>query len=201
MRVVFVLATLGVVGCSVLTSLDQLSGDGTDGGGSDVAQTNDAGGNLVANGSFENGQGGCGANWGNGYGMTFSRVAPGHTGGSACLVCIQGSGQSYEIDAVATIPVQAGSYYAEAWIDTPWDGGAATQGAGIQVRFTGDGGVSGCTGDSTYCQGSFVGPGGWSTSSTTFVVSGSGTLQIGVHSYDGTADSCFALDDVALYAQ
>ncbi len=226
MRVVFILVPLAIVGCSALTSLDDLEGQSEGGGddvvqasdagsdvvqasdaGSDVVQTSDAsdaGGNLVTNGSFENGNGGCGANWGNGYGMTFTRVSPGHTGNSACLVCIQGSGLSYQIDAIATMPVQAGNYYAEAWIDTPWDGGAATQKAGIQVRLVGDAGtITGCIGDGTsYCQGTFVTPNsGWAPSSTTFVVAGSGGLQIDIHSYDGTASSCFALDDVALYAQ
>jgi len=196
-RVVSILAALAVAGCSALTSLDDLSSAQSDAGGGDAG-----GGSLVTNGGFENGQGGCGTNWGNGYGMTFSRTSPGHTGSSACLVCIQGSNQSYQIDAIATIPVQAGNYYAEAWLDTPWDGGTATQGVGIQVHFTGNGSMSGCDGDGTsYCQGSFVGPGGWASSSTTFVVTGSGTLQVAIHSYDGTPSSCFALDDVAVYAQ
>lgn len=223
MRVVFILAPIAVVGCAALTSLDDLSQGQTDaggadvtrpdgapsdgGGGNDVVQTGDAsdgGGNLLANGGFENGNGGCGTNWGNGYGMTFMRASPGHTGNSACLVCLQGSGASYQIDAIATIPVTAGNYYAEAWIQTPWDGGAATAKAGVQVYFVGDAGaITGCVGDGkSYCQGGFVGPGsGWAPSSTTFVVSGSGALQIELHSYDGTAMSCFAADDVAVYQQ
>jgi hypothetical protein len=229
-RVVFVLATIAFTGCSALTSLDDLSqgqsdggssidgagsdgggsdGGGSDGGGSDVVQTNDTGsdgggGNLLANGGFENGQGGCGSNWGNGYGMTFMRVSPGRTGSSACLVCTNETNpSSYQINAITNVPVQAGNYYAEAWIETPWDGGVATQKAGIQVYFVGDAGaISGCTGDGmTYCQGSFASTSNWTASSTTFVVTGSGALQITVHSYDGTASSCFALDDVALYAQ
>ena len=225
MRVAFVIFGIFVVGCSALTSLDDLSqgqsdgsapdvggsdGSGSDGGGSDVVQTNDTGtdagggGNLITNGGFENGQGGCGTNWGNGYGMTFTRVSPGHSGSSACLVCTNSSNQtSYQINAIANVPVQAGNYYAEAWIETPWDGGVATKNAGIQVYFVGDAGtISGCTGDgTTYCQGSFVSTSTWSSSSTTFVVTGSGALQIVVHSYDGTPSSCFALDDVALFQQ
>jgi hypothetical protein len=217
--VIIAIGWVGVVGCSVFTSLDDLQhatsdAQANDGAPSDVAQQNDvvqtndagdAGGNLVNNGGFENGQGGCGTNWGNGYSDTFSRVSPGHTGSSACLVCTNNANnQSYQIDAIANIPITAGNYYAEAWIVTPWDGGAATQSVGIQVRFVGDaGGISSCTGDGTsYCQGSFVSPGtGWTSSSTTFVASGPGALQIAIHSYDGTPSSCFAMDDVAVYQQ
>ncbi|HEY2367500.1 MAG TPA: hypothetical protein VGH87_13990 [Polyangiaceae bacterium] len=226
MRVVFILAPIAVVGCAALTSLDDLSQGQSDasgadvigsdaipsdgGGGNDVVQTSDAGdasdggGNLLTNGGFENGNGGCGTNWGNGYGMTFTRVSPGHTGNSACVVCTNGSNSdSYQLDAVATIPVHAGNYYAEAWLGTPWDGGVATANAGVQVYFVGDAGtISGCIGDGTsYCQGSFVSGPPWSTSSVTFVVAGSGAVMLDVHSYDGTASSCFAVDDVALYAQ
>jgi hypothetical protein len=208
-RVVFILVPLAVavVGCAALTSLDDLKGQSDDGGGDVVGLHDsgaDGGGNLVTNGSFENGNGGCGTNWGNGYGMTFTRVSPGHTGNSACLVCINASNlDSYQINAIATIPVQAGNYYAEAWLGTPWDGGVATANAGLQIYFVGDAGtISGCTGDGTsYCQGSFVSGPPWSTSSVTFIVKGSGALALDVHSYDNTASGCFAVDDVALYAQ
>ncbi len=224
MRIAFAIIAIGVAGCSALTSLDDLSQTGdaanVDANGSDVAQGNDAstndvvqtndasdaggGGNLVTNGDFETGQGGCGTGWGNGYSMTFSRVTPGHTG-SACLVCtnLLNLG-SYELDSTLKIPVQAGNYYAEGWMMTPWDGGAAvpSPGVGLQVKFAGDGGLSGCVGDNTICQANFVTAGnGWMLSSTTFVVSGSGTLQVVAHAYNGSGGSCFALDDVALYAQ
>lgn len=227
MRVVFVLAIAGVVGCSALTSLDDLSGgqtdgsgsdatgdanggdaSGSDGGGSDVVQTNDASdagnGNLVTNPSFENGQGGCGTNWGNGYSMTATRQPGGHTG-NACVVCTNLASQtSYQLDMVTPIAVQPGNYYAEAWMETPWDGGVAVQspGVGIVVNYAGDGGLSGCTGGGNLCQAGFVQAGsGWSLSSTSFAVSGSGTLQIVMHAFAGTQNSCFAVDDVALYAQ
>lgn len=201
-----------VVGCSLITPLDDLRGDAapSDASANDAVSNNDSptstdggadsGGNLVSNSSFDNGNGGCGSNWGNGYGETFSRESPGHTGQYACDVCIQSSGSSYQIDAVNPIPVQAGSYYAEAWLATD-DGGVATQ-AGIQVYFTGDGGISNCNGDGTsYCQGNIVTPGAWTVSSTTFDVTGSGEVNIDLHSYAGPANSCFAADDVALYAQ
>ena len=221
MRVVSILAIVCVAGCSALTSLGDLSqGDaastdangsdvvGSDVTGSDVVQTNDGGdggnGNLVTNGDFESGQGGCGTNWGNGYGKTFMRVSPGHAG-SACLVCDNGANSgSYELQSISPIPVQAGNYYAEAWMETPWDGGVGVQspGIGLQVKFTGNGSLSGCIGDTTTCQANFVTNGsGWMLSSTTFIVSGSGSLQIAAHAYQSTAGSCFALDDVALYAQ
>jgi len=213
-RVAFPIIAIGVVGCSALTSLDDLSGgdaanfdgSGSDVSNSDVVQANDAddagGGNLVANGGFENGQGGCGTNWGNGYSMTFSRVSPGHTGNSACLVCTNlNNPSSYQLNAVTPVSVPAGNYYAEAWIESPWDGGVATPTVGIQVEYVGDGGVTGCNGDNFTCQGSFVSAGGWGLSTATFVVTAPGTLQVVVHSYSGTPNSCFALDDVALYAQ
>ena len=205
MRLVFILGTIAIAGCSALTSLDDLSqhGDASspDANATDSGNGSD-GGNLVTNGGFENGQGGCGTNWGNGYGMTFTRVTPGHAG-SACLVCTSTNPGSYQLDAIATIPVQAGNYYAEAWLGTPWDGGVATANAGLQIYFVGDAGtISGCTGDGTsYCQGSFVSGAPWSTSTSTFIVTGSGAVKLDVHSYDGTADSCFVVDDVALYAQ
>jgi hypothetical protein len=75
---------------------------------------------------------------------------------------------------------------------------------GIQVYFVGDAGtITGCPAGNgvDYCQASFVGPGTWAPSSTSFIVSGSGSVMIDVHSYDGTASSCFLVDDVALYAQ
>jgi hypothetical protein len=189
-------------------------GAGSDGGqasdgatpASDGGAGTDSGsnGNLIDNPGFENGAGGCGSNWGNGYGQTFMRASPGRNGSMyACEVCISGSGGSYQINAVKAIPVTAGNYYAEAWLSTP-EGGVATS-TGIQVYFTGDGGLSGCTGSATYCQGMpfvMAAPGGdWSSSSTSFVVTGSGTVTVDLHSYAGTASSCFLVDDVALYAQ
>jgi hypothetical protein len=217
-RVVLILAV--TTSCSALTSLDDLSSGadgstGSDSGGSDVANANDvvqtndaggdAGGNLVANGGFENGQGGCGTNWGNGYSGTFTRVSPGHTGSNACLVCTSFSNpDSYQIDAIGLIPVQAGNYYAEAWLGTPWDGGFPTAKVGVQIYFVGDAGtISGCpAGDGkTYCQGSFVSAPPWTTSSVSFVVAGSGQLKLDVHSYAGDAGTCFVVDDVAVYAQ
>ncbi len=200
---VALLAGTCVVGCSLFTSLDDLrAGGGADGSanesGADAGDTN-----FVADPSFEQGAGGCGANWGDGYNDSIARTSPGRTGNSACLVCLQsGATGSYQINAVATIPVQTGQYYAEAWLSTP-DGGVATQ-AGIQVYFTGDGGINGCNGDGTsYCQGSQVTPpiGSWSGSNTTFVVTGSGTVSIDLHSYADATGSCFIVDDVALYLQ
>ena len=223
-------ASLFFLGCTLLTPLDELgsadsstpdvtvpdaAGDATtnDAPVEDVSTIDspadappgdagtDANGNLITNGSFEIGMGGCGTNWGNGYGQTFSRVSPGRTGPYACEVCIQGTQTSYQFNWIPSIPVQPGSYYAEAWFMTP-DGGVPAD-PGIQVYYTGDGGVSGCSGDSTYCQGNFSAPpvGSWISSSTSFVVSGSGTVAIDVHSYQGTPSSCFEVDDVALYAQ
>jgi hypothetical protein len=222
-RFVHILTTVAFIGCSALTSLDDLSQQGGDaanvdanggdaGGndannGSDVVQTNDAGdastGNLVTNPSFEQGQGGCGTNWGGGYSNTASRQPGGHTG-NACVVCTNGANStSFAFNQTTPVAVQPGNYYAEAWMETPYDGGVAvaSPGVGIQIVYAGDGGLSGCIGSSTLCQGSFVTSGSWTLSTTTFVVSGSGTLQVVAHAYDGTAGSCFAWDDVALYAQ
>ncbi len=218
-----------LVRCSLITSLDDLkSGDGAvvgdaappDAPGPDTSTSDgspndapgvdapppdsgsDAGGNLVTNPSFENGSGGCGTSWGNGYGMTFFRASPGHTGQYACEVCVQGAQTSYQLDDITSIAVQPGNYYAEAWVTTP-DGGVAAE-PGIQVYYTGDGGITGCNGNgTTYCQGNFSAPpiGSWTSTSTSFAVSGSGTVKIDVHSYQGTASSCFEVDDVALYQQ
>jgi len=198
-------------GCSLITSLDALRSDAgaTDGGGdaailpeaSDDASGDAGGGNLVTNPSFDEGQGGCGPSWGNGYGMTYTRVSPGRTGSFACMVCIQGSTGSYELDDSTAIAVQAGSYYVEAWLASAAD--AAPIPAGVQVYFTGDGGLSGCNGSATYCQGNFfTAPvGSWSSSSTTFDVTGSGQITIDLHAYAGDDASCFIVDDVAAYLQ
>jgi hypothetical protein len=186
-----------VAGCSLLTSLDGLGPD--DGGGDAVSDGSD---NLLTNPSFEVGMGGCGTGWGNGYGMTFTRVSPGRTGSYACLVCaLPNETDSYELDSLIPVPAEAGSYYAEAWLTTP-EGGVATV-AGIQGEYAGDGGISSCTGTNTICQGTFFTPpvGTWSVSSATFTVSASGTLSVNVHSYGAPTGSCFEVDDLALYAQ
>ncbi len=194
-----------------MTSLDDLKGDSgstpSDGAAQDGAtndsQTSDAGsGNLLTNGSFELGQGGCGSDWGNGYGMTFTRVSPGHTGQYACLVCMQGGGDSYELDNIAPVTVSAGSYYVEAWVLAS-DGGVAGD-PGVQVYLADggdDGGMQGCTGGGAYCQGSFfTAPAAWTASSTTFSLAAGGVLKIDMHSYMGNG-SCFIVDDVAVFAQ
>ncbi len=196
-----------VAGCSLLTSLDGLGS--SDGGGDSHASDGSAdsggdggNGNLLTNPSFELGSGGCGTGWGNGYGMTFTRVSPGRTGSYACLVCVlPNQTDSYELDSLIPVPAQAGSYYAEAWLSTP-EGGVATQ-AGVQGLYAGDGGISSCIGTSTICQGTFFPPpvGTWSLSSATFTVTASGTIAVNVHSYAAPAGSCFVVDDLALYAQ
>jgi hypothetical protein len=201
------------LGCSLLVNLDDLKpADGGSDSGSDSAVDSgadsavdaaaDGNSNLVTDPGFDQGMGGCGANWGNGYGDTFMRVSPGHTGNDACEVCALGSQSSFQIDAIDPIPVQAGSYYAEAWLTTP-DGGMPAP-AGIQVYFNGDGGsLSNCLGSAGYCQGNFFSPptGSWASSSTTFTVVGSGTVSIDLHSYTPPDGACFIASDVALYAQ
>jgi hypothetical protein len=112
-RAVFASASL-LIGCSLVTSLDDLgpsdgapSGDASmDAADSEVgdAGAGDADANLVSNASFDQGQGGCGPGWGNGYGMTFTRISPGRTGPYACEVCIQGTTDSYEVDSLIPIP-------------------------------------------------------------------------------------------------
>jgi hypothetical protein len=203
------------VGCALVTSLDDLRGAGSDassGGdansGSDAnsggdASSDDAGvPNLVDNSSFENGAGGCGAAWGAGYNATYAQTSPGHSGNQACLVCLQeGATDSYELDSLVPIPVQSGTYYASAFLMTPGD--AAAVSAGIQIYFTGDGGISNCVGDSTYCQGSMTDAptGSWGSTSATFQVTGSGELKVDLHAYGAPVGSCFEVDDVSLTAQ
>lgn len=219
-------ALLGVVGalagCEFITSLDGLgpadgqaadvtAPDAFDGAPIDAVAAPESGpdaeagtSDLVANGGFESAAAvGCGSNWGPGYGSSYTQVAPGRSGSYACEVCVQGSQTSYQMNAIATVPVQPGSYAAQAYFTTPDGGVAVTPGAGLQIYYTGDGGVSGCTGDSTYCQAYFQPPpvGSWYASSTVFTVTGSGTLSIDVHGYGGTPNSCFVVDDVTLVQQ
>jgi len=216
------LAASLMAGCSLMTSLDGLGP--ADGAAGDVAigdattndvATNDAsdagdasappdsGGNLAANPSFDDGQGGCGPGWGNGYGMTFTRVSPGRTGPYACEVCIaQGANGSFALSSLAPVSVQAGSYYAEAWLMTPDGGVPVGNGVGIQILYDIDAGIGGCQGIGNVCQGTFFQPPfTWQKSTATFVANGPGTATIAVHAYDNTASSCFLVDDVAFYAQ
>lgn len=193
-----------LAGCSLLTSLDGLSSDG----GADVIDASSieaSAGNLVLNPSFDDSTGGCGPHWGNGYGMTFTRVSPGRTGPYACQVCVQGTTQtSYALAYLPTIPVNAGTYYAEAWVSTP-EGGVAVQspGAGILVGYDIDAGISGCSGVGSICQGSIVAPpmGSFVQTTASFTANGPGTVTITIHAFEGTPSSCFIVDDVAFVAQ
>ncbi|HEY1957751.1 MAG TPA: hypothetical protein VGH28_19155 [Polyangiaceae bacterium] len=200
-----------LIGCSVLTSLDELGeggaspdGSATDGATGSDATGSDAGSNLLQNPSFDDSQGGCGPGWGNGYGMTFTRVSPGRTGPYACEVCIaSGATDSYQMVSLQPIPVQAGPYYAEGWVMTP-DGGTAVQGGvGIQVFYDIDAGISQCSGIGDICQGSMTQQptSTWAVTSASFVANGPGSVTISFHAYGDTPSSCFLVDDAALYAQ
>jgi len=209
-----VVASSLLAACSLITSLDGLGSQTTSDGAppadatqetiaNDTGTGTDAGtGNLVPNPSFDDGQGGCGPSWGNGYGMTYTRVSPGRTGPYACEVCIQGSSSSYALSSLVQIPVDAGSYYAEAWLMTP-DGGIAEQnGVGVLIGYDIDAGISSCIGTPGYCQGSIsTPPSTWAKSSASFVSNGPGTATVEIHTYGGTAGSCVIVDDVAFYAQ
>jgi hypothetical protein len=187
--------------CSLFVSLDDLNGTTTDGGGGDSGT--DGTTSLIRNGTFDQGAGGCGANWGAGYNETYMRVSPGHTGANACLVCATSVSGSYQIDALDTLTLPAGSYYVEGWIETP-DGSPAPQiGIGIQLRTTTDAGsITGCS-SSNYCQGSeSPAPiGSWAPSAATFGVTGTASVMLDVHSYEAPPGACFVLSDVVLYAQ
>ena len=121
---------------------------------------------FLTNGSFEFGQAAADPSWGNGYGMTFTRVSPGHTGQYACLVCMQGSGDSYEIDNITPVNVGAGSYYVEAWVLAPDSGALGSPGVQVYLDGGDDAGMQGCTGGGQYCQGGFAtAPATWTPSS------------------------------------
>jgi hypothetical protein len=210
MRHGFALLGATLCGCSLTTPLADLgpldAGDAGDAGQSSDASSSDAssdaGANLISNGSFEQGAGGCGINWGAGYNATYMKTSPGRTGSSACVVCAQtGAMGSYAMDLLTPISVQPGSYYAEAWLTTP-DGGVSTQ-AGIVVSYTVDGGVTNCSGIGQVCQGSFFTPptGSWSPTSANFDVTTPETLMVQLHSFGAPPGSCFEVDDVALFAQ
>jgi len=206
-RVLLAVFTSLSIGCSLVTSLGDLGGgDAGDAGFTDVSTQQDAdasNGNLVSNPSFDDGQGGCGLGWGNGYGMTFTRVSPGRTGPYACEVCVQGTPSGDELHSIGAIPVQAGSYYAEAYVTTP-DGGTPDEaGTGILVYYAIDAGITGCLSANDICQGSFsqVPTGSWQRTNASFIANGAGTVTVGIHTYRGTPGSCVIVDDVALYAQ
>ncbi|HEY1959680.1 MAG TPA: hypothetical protein VGH28_28920 [Polyangiaceae bacterium] len=209
----WVAGTSLLVGCSLVTSLADLgatdaSTAGDASSGNDAATNDgsaaDAGGNLVENPSFDDGQGGCGPGWGNGYGMSFTRVSPGRTGPYACEVCITpGSQDSFQLQSLPLIPVQAGtSYYAEGWLMTPEGGVAVQAGVGILTLFDADAGIT-CVGGPGICQGSILSdpPSTWQKTTVSFTTSGPSSVTLAFHAYDNTATSCFVLDDVAVYAQ
>src|SRR6202042_2458347 len=131
--------------------------------------------------------------------MTFTRVSPGHSGQYACLVCMQGGGDSYELDNILPIAVPAGSYYVEAYVLASDSGTPGDPGVQVYLADGGDdSGMQGCTGGGTYCQGSFfTAPATWAASSTTFSLATSGVVTIDVHSYMGNG-SCFIVDDVSV---
>jgi hypothetical protein len=210
-----------MMACSLFTSLDGLndgsandggSSDGPNGGGGDGSpigdgatkqdgsQTGSDSGapNLVVNGSFENGTGGCGTGWGGGlsYGATFQRSDLAHTGSSSCEICpIDTSGTgSFALAPNTAFEAIAGSYYAEAWIHAPADAGAAAQ-SGIQVFLTyADGGAP------PVYQGTQVAPNdGWLSTSEGFSTNGDGQMTLQIHTYVG--GGCVLVDDVAIYAQ
>jgi hypothetical protein len=187
-----------LLGCSLITPLDGLGIASDGGGGGDAPNT----GNLVPNGSFDEGQGGCGPSWGNGYAMTYTRVSPGRTGPYACQVCVQGTTTSYAINELVPIPIGAGSYYAEAWLMTPDGGVNEPNGVSVNVQYDVDAGIGGCGGIPPYCQGSMVTvPGTWTKTTASFTSNAPQSVLLDLHSYGGTPSSCFIVDDVALYAQ
>jgi hypothetical protein len=100
------------------------------------------------------------------------------------------------------IPINAGSYYAEAWLMTPDGGVSDPNGVSVNVQYDPSAGISGCGGISPYCQGSIVTvPGTWTKTTASFVSSAPQNVMMDLHSYGGTASSCFIVDDVALFAQ
>lgn len=209
-----------MMACSLFTSLDGLSdGLASDGGTSDAisgsdgstpssdgapnqdgSQTGSDGGspNLVTNGSFENGTGGCGTGWGGGlsYGANFTRSDLARTGSSSCEVCpIDSTGMgSFALAPNDAFSAAAGSYYAEAWIHAPVDAGAATQ-AGIQTFLDYPDG-----GEAPVFQGTQITPSdGWVVTSEGFETTGDGQMSLQIHMYIG--GGCVLVDDVAVYAQ
>jgi hypothetical protein len=210
-----------MMACSLFTSLDGLNdGSANDGGSSDGAiaggdgttpigdgatkqdgsQTGSDSGapNLVVNGGFENGTGGCGTGWGGGgsYSASFQRSSIAHGGSSSCEICpLAASGTaSFALGLNNSFETVAGSYYAEAWLHAPVD--ASTTGeTGIQVFLTFDDG-----GEPPDYQGSEIAPNdGWVATSEGFNTDGDGQMTLQIHTYVG--GGCVLVDDVAIYAQ
>lgn len=162
-----------------------------DGGSADGA--GDGAVNLVVNGGFESGAGGCGAGWNASLGL-FDRSAAARAGAASCELCTAGD-PSYELRTTSSVMVGPGSYYAEAWLLGPTDGGVAADAVGVQVIVKPlDGGAP------AVFQGAEIAAGAtWTKSGIDFPVTESSAVDVAVHAYEPTG--CVLIDDVALYAQ
>lgn len=155
----------------------------------------DAGGNAIANASFEIGAGTCGPGWGS-YGATVWRSSVARTGSFSCGLCPSPAGAtSYQVTSIPSIPVDAGTYYAVAWVHAAEGDAAIAPATGVQVYFhetKGDGGM--------YFQGAMVAaqPSSWIGSDVTAVIDRDGVVDVDVHAYNPNG-GCVLVDDVAFY--
>jgi hypothetical protein len=122
------------------------------------------------------------------------RSSTAHTGAASCLICATPPDTPFcSLDVVSSIGVQAGDYYAEAWLRAP-DGATATGATGVQVLFhPADGSPA------AYQQGNQVVPGTtWQSSAVGFTLPQGGQVEVFVHSYE-PGGGCVLIDDVGFY--
>jgi hypothetical protein len=208
-------AMLPLAACSLVTSLDGLTGGSEDAGarddstsgdrdgtraedeghpatGGDSSTGGDSGpGNLVTNPGFESGKNGCGSGWSGGYGATDTLTAVARSGAASCMLCPAGANPpSFALQPTNPLSLPAGSYRAEAWIRSPVSGATAGL-TGVIVSAV----------DGTTFQGTQVRPDiDWVASTKTFTLSQPTDVTLQVHTYF-PMDGCVLVDDVAIYAQ
>ena len=203
-RTFLLVAVMPLVACSLITSLDGLTGESIDGGdaSADGSGGRDGGGdsstggdggpvNLVMNPGFESGMSGCGSGWSGGYGANDTLSPLARSGKATCMLCAATTGAtSFALQPTNPLTLRPGSYRAEAWIHAPASGPVAGM-TGVQVTP-----VSGMT-----FQGTMVRPDvDWVASTEAFTLSQPTDVILQVHTYF-PMDGCVLVDDVAIYAQ
>jgi hypothetical protein len=217
----FAASVLAMSACSLLTSLDGLTGgasaeagDGaisadaplrSDASGADVAVQADGAGadgggdsgpsNLVADPGFESGAVGCGGVWSGGYNATYQLSPEAHTGSNSCLMCpAPGGVTSFALALTNPLTLGPGSYVAAAWIHAPVDAGGAGGTGVLPAELLPDGGT-------VFHQGTMVTPDVvWASSTESFTLAETTQLSLSVHVYFPNG-GCVLIDDVSLVQQ